>query len=159
MKILGNLVSRRALEIISCYIRVYSCLYFSVFSVFFCISCLSVFFLYLGDFFIIFCISPNFTLFFFRWNFNGSQIFRVCNLKKFRLRRAVIPSLFLLKVDIQFPSLNCIYGCPVTPLEILLLVDLKECTVVTKGCLLTIMIFFFRTNNNGSEVEYCLVVT
>ena len=46
-------------------LRVSSCLYFSVFSVFFCISCLSVFFLYLGDFFIIFCISPNFTLIFF----------------------------------------------------------------------------------------------
>ena len=47
------------------YDRVSCCLYFSVFSVFFCISCLSVFFLYLGDFFIIFCISPNFTLIFF----------------------------------------------------------------------------------------------
>ena len=55
---------------------------------------------------------------------------------------------------IQFPSLNCIYGLPVTPLEILLLVDLKECPVVTKGCLLTIMIFFFRTNNNGSEASF-----
>ena len=37
--------------------------------VFFCISCLSVFFLYLGHFFIIFCISPNFTLIFFSVKF------------------------------------------------------------------------------------------
>ena len=84
----------------TCTYRVSSCLYFSVFSVFFCISCLSVFFLYLGDFFIIFCISPNFTLIiFFSEILNGSQIFCVCNLKKFRLQRAMIPSLFLLKVD------------------------------------------------------------
>ena len=77
-------------------------------------------------------------------------------LKKFRLRRAVIPSLFLVKVDIQFPFLNCIYGLPVTPLGILLLVDLKEYPMVTKRYLLTIMIFFFRTNNNGSEASFTL---
>ena len=89
------------------YARVSSCLYFSVFSVFFCISCLSVFFLYLGDFFIIFCISPNFTLIFFQWNFNGSQIFRVCNL---------IPSLFLLKVDISNFHLSIVFMVSLSPL-------------------------------------------